>query len=58
MLQVCNQKDFPSEVYKTSVQLGIFQGREVFWNKDTSISCSSTTHERKVLYGKILEFFF
>ena len=32
---MCNQKDFSSEVYKTSVQLGIFQGREVFWNKGT-----------------------
>ena len=56
ILQACNQGDFTSEVCNTSVQLEIFQGK-VFWNKGTSISFSSITHERKAPYGKMLEFF-
>ena len=33
-----------------------FREGEVFWNKGTSVSISSTAHERKAQYGKIFEF--
>ena len=46
ILRSCNQEDFISVVYNTSVQLGIFATFEFL----------STTHERKVPYGEILEF--
>ena len=35
-----------------------FRAEEVFWNKGNTITISSTTHAKKIPYGKILEFFF
>ena len=35
----------------------LFKAGEVLWNQGTSINISSKTHERKVLLGKILEYF-
>ena len=54
ILRACNQEDFTSEVYVGATRH--FSGGEVFWNKGTPISISSTTHKRKSPNGKILEY--
>ena len=49
---------FTKNIFDQGCNQEFFRAGEVSWNNDTSINISSVTLERKVLQGKISEFFF
>ena len=48
---------FLSRTGYIGAQPGIFQGREVSWNRGTSIKVSCTTYEKRAPQEKVVVFF-